>query len=91
MSSPALGAGVSNIIGMSDDDRRPASHLVAAILAEAAAGPFTDPLEQMIWESGDFTPEERAEEIVNLRVARRFAVEPSSRLPGELSKGTMKG
>lgn len=73
------------------NDHRAPSRLVAAILAEAAAGPFTDPLERMVWESGDFTPEERAEEIVNLRVARRFAVEPSSDLPDELSKGTMKG
>jgi hypothetical protein len=55
-----------------DDHRQPSPQ--AAILAEARAGQLTDPLERMVWESGDFTPEERADEIANLRLIRRFAL-----------------
>lgn len=43
------------------------------VLAEARAGlPFADPLERAIWDADEFTADERAEEIANLR-ARRAA------------------
>lgn len=42
-----------------------------AVLAEARAGiPFTDPLERLIWETAEWGPELRAEEIANLRARR---------------------
>jgi transcriptional regulator with XRE-family HTH domain len=41
------------------------------VLAEAKAGPFTDPVERAIWESSpEFTPEERAREIAGYRARR---------------------
>lgn len=41
------------------------------VLAEARSGaPFADKIERMLWESTEFTQEERAEEIVNLRARR---------------------
>jgi transcriptional regulator with XRE-family HTH domain len=41
------------------------------VLAEAAAGrPFADPVEKAVWESPDWTAEEKAEEIANYRARR---------------------
>jgi transcriptional regulator with XRE-family HTH domain len=41
------------------------------VLAEARSGaPFADPVERVIWERAEFTPEERAEEIAGLRARR---------------------
>jgi transcriptional regulator with XRE-family HTH domain len=41
------------------------------ILADAAAGvPFTDPVERVIWDSPDWSDEEKAEEIANYRARK---------------------
>jgi transcriptional regulator with XRE-family HTH domain len=42
-----------------------------AVLAEARAGvPFTDPVERIFWETAEWSAEERAEAIADLRVRR---------------------
>jgi len=49
------------------------------VLAEARGEvPFADPLERMIWESPEFTADERAEEIAGLR-ARRASLRAARR------------